>query len=237
MNNFWDELLIPGYYDKVLKTGLSKNKGVQSNWHHTTFSKVSKLIPHSNKHLDYACGPGTFVGNYLNVNSVGVDISKKQIEFAKLKYSKNNDFYHTDHFNFRKYKNSFDTVSIIGLLEYLEDDEILKLMEKIYFMLSDGGSVFITTPNYKGLMRFLDWIVNKYSKVDYESQNINKFDYRRIHRIMNNTKFKTIEVKKIINFGVFAGFINITISQRIQNIISSITKDKIGYLLLVILKK
>ena len=36
------------------------------------------------KHLDFACGPGTFIGNYLSLDSIGVDISVKQINFAVI---------------------------------------------------------------------------------------------------------------------------------------------------------
>ena len=30
-------------------------------------------------HLDYACGPGMFIGNYTNCNSIGFDISHNQM--------------------------------------------------------------------------------------------------------------------------------------------------------------
>ena len=47
-------------------------------------------------HLDYACGPGTFIGNYKLNNSIGVDISLKQINFANEKYFDKGDFFILD---------------------------------------------------------------------------------------------------------------------------------------------
>ena len=83
MSEFWEETLPAGYYDKILLQGLKKNRGVQPNWHNLTFIEVSKLINQDSKHLDYACGPGTLVGNYLKCDSIGVDISDKQIDYTK----------------------------------------------------------------------------------------------------------------------------------------------------------
>ena len=39
MSNFWDDILPSNYYDKNLKIGLRKNRGIQSNWHNLTFLK------------------------------------------------------------------------------------------------------------------------------------------------------------------------------------------------------
>ena len=72
MNEFWIEDLEAGYYDKVLNNGLRKKRGIQSNWHNTTFKKVSDHIKNE-VHLDYACGPGTFTGIYTNSKSICVD--------------------------------------------------------------------------------------------------------------------------------------------------------------------
>ena len=86
MNNFWTDILEPGYYDKVLLNGLNKKRGIQANWHNLTFTYISQFLNPGKKHLDYACGPGTLIGNYSFSESVGVDISDKQINFAKKKY-------------------------------------------------------------------------------------------------------------------------------------------------------
>jgi len=84
---FWEKSLDPGYYDKILENGLSKNKGIQSFWHNTTFNLIKNYIKKSEKHLDYACGPGSFTGRYITINSLGFDISLNQINYAKTKFS------------------------------------------------------------------------------------------------------------------------------------------------------
>ena len=92
MTNFDYENIPIGYYDYVLQKGLSNGKGIQANWHNKKFLSVYELIQNCKVHLDYGCGPGTFIGNYSRLESVGVDISEIQISFAKKKYGKNFDF-------------------------------------------------------------------------------------------------------------------------------------------------
>ena len=87
MNNFWENSLPAGYYDKILTKGLKKNKGIQANWHNATFLAVRSYIHEDDKHLDFACGPGTFIGNYRLNNSHGVDLAATQIKFANSKYN------------------------------------------------------------------------------------------------------------------------------------------------------
>ena len=237
MDDFWNKQLTPGYYDKVLEDGLLKKRGIQSNWHHSTFVNVSNLIINVNNHLDYACGPGTFIGKYLDLNSIGVDISEKQIDYASRKYESKGQFLTTEDFKYKQYEKNFEAITIIGLFEYLSDNEILNLMKQMHFILSNDGKVIITTPNYKSFMSILDTIVNRFSKVNYEAKNINKFDSKKILELMKKTSFRNVEVKKIINVGVFVGFINIRLSQIIQSFIYKLTNGRYGYLLMVIITK
>ena len=71
MSEFWENKIQTGYYDKIVKDGLLKNQGIQPNWHIQTFKEISKCIDNHDKHLDFACGPGTFIGLFSNGNSIG----------------------------------------------------------------------------------------------------------------------------------------------------------------------
>ena len=82
MNDFWEKTLPTGYYDNILTKGLKKNRGIQANWHNLTFLAVKESLNGCSNHLDYACGPGTFIGKYFSNTSKGVDISQKQIDYA-----------------------------------------------------------------------------------------------------------------------------------------------------------
>ena len=85
-SGFEYESLPLGYYDKIFSEGLKVNKGIQFSWHYLKFKTVKEHFPEYDSHLDIACGPGTFIGNFLDNKSVGLDISKNQIQYAKNKY-------------------------------------------------------------------------------------------------------------------------------------------------------
>tara|TARA_B100000902_G_C27224153_1_gene871270 strand:+ start:387 stop:1100 length:714 start_codon:yes stop_codon:yes gene_type:complete len=237
VSEFWINQVTPGYYDQILVQGIKKKSGIQSNWHNITFKKISKLITSKSEHLDYACGPGTFIGNYLKSNSIGVDISQQQINYAKKKYSNSGEFLTTEEFIFDNYNEKFDYITVIGLLEFIDSDEIINLVNKLNVMLKPSGKVCLTTPNYRGLMYFLEKFLNKFGKVSYENQVVNRFNKDSVEKLLIKSKFSKIKVKKILNFGVFFSLFSHKTGIKFENIIENIFKNYFGYILLIELKK
>ena len=136
-----------GFYDHIYQ----KKEGVRSAWHHIKFNFVREKIDNQNHHLDIGCGSGTFLSILNNKFSAGIDISEKQINYANKKYS-------TDSKKFLQFDkvipfedNSFDSVSMIELIEHLSDDEIASIFQQIHRVLKKGGKIYITTPNYLSL--------------------------------------------------------------------------------------
>ena len=72
--------------------------------------------------------PGTLLGKFLT-KFIGVDLSTNQIKFAKDKY-KNFEFYTFEEFDYRNYP-EIDLITVIGLLEFLSDEEI----EELFYVL------------------------------------------------------------------------------------------------------
>ena len=75
-----------------------------------------KHINPNGKNLDYACGPGTFIGQFDLDNTLGYDISSSQINYAKKNYSKN---YFTNDLKIVKKQGPYDSITLIGLLVFL----------------------------------------------------------------------------------------------------------------------
>ncbi len=237
VSEFWISQVDSGYYDKILIEGLKNNSGIQSNWHNITFRKIAKLITSDSQHLDYACGPGTFIAKYLNVNSIGVDISKQQIAYAKKKYSNSGEFLTTDEFNFENYYEKFDFITVIGLIEFVDSEYIVELINKMNLLLKPNGKIYLTTPNYRGLMYFLEKFLNKFGKVSYENQVVNRFNKDSVENLLKKSEFSKIKVKKILNFGVFFSLFSHKTGIKFENVIENIFKNYFGYILLIELKK
>jgi 2-polyprenyl-3-methyl-5-hydroxy-6-metoxy-1,4-benzoquinol methylase len=234
--NFWNDELPMGYYDKIFSDGAKKNNGVRSLWHYITFLAVSNYLNQSGKHLDYACGPGTFIGNFSYSNSIGVDISQKQINFAKSKYIKN-EYYVANDFDFSNHKDSFDLITVLGLYEFIDDNEIDDLMKKFNYCLKKNGKIIITTPNFSIFMEIMIKVLNLFKGVDYSEMYINKFNKKKISNFKKKYSDFYIENSKLLNFGVFFGFLSFNIGIKIHDFIDNIFSSYFGFLHILILDK
>ncbi|MEZ5824624.1 MAG: hypothetical protein R3C97_07755, partial [Geminicoccaceae bacterium] len=59
-----------GYYDRAMNA-----RGIQSTWHRQKFERVREAMGKFERHLDIACGPGTFLSMLGGERSVGVDLA------------------------------------------------------------------------------------------------------------------------------------------------------------------
>jgi 2-polyprenyl-3-methyl-5-hydroxy-6-metoxy-1,4-benzoquinol methylase len=237
MSDFWDYKLPANYYDKNLLDGLSLNRGIQANWHNITFINVKNKMGSDKKHLDYACGPGTFIGNYILNDSVGLDISVNQIDFAKQKYSKHGKFFCISDIDLKSYNGHFQTITVIGLLEYLDTREATELLETLYKLLSDDGKIILTTPNYGVVMRILEFLSHKIGRVDYSSEHKNKYTEKKLMRFLSKSKFTDIKTKKILNLGIVFSFFSIKFGCKVVDRISTFNGYRRGLLFLIELQK
>lgn len=180
-----------GFYDKIF----NKKKGVRSAWHHIKFNFIKNKIEKNNLHLDIGCGPGTFISLLKNKLSIGVDISSKQISYAKKNYGSKKKKFLLLKKKIPSKKIFYDSVSIIELIEHLPDKKISQLLNETYRVLKPGGKIFITTPNYLSMWPFIEIFVNKISNISYDHQHINKFNRYNIRKIIDTKKFR-IKSKK-----------------------------------------
>lgn len=237
MTNFDYENIPIGYYDDVLQKGLSNGKGIQANWHNKKFLSVYELIQNCKVHLDYGCGPGTFIGNYSKLESVGVDISEIQISFAKKKYGTNFEFFNTSQIEQENFNKKFDVITSIELIEHLTDEEILKLLDDLYDLLDEGGILVLTTPNFSSTYSLIELAVNIFGKVSYKEQHINKFNKSRLLKLLNQSNFEKIEICKIMNYGIFFSIFSIKFALKINDFFENLFNNNLGFLFLVQLKK
>ena len=237
MSEFWENKIQTGYYDKIVKDGLLKNQGIQPNWHIQTFKEISKCIDNHDKHLDFACGPGTFIGLFSNGNSIGTDISKNQIDYAKDTYSTKGTFLYLEEFNFNSYQNKFDVITILGLIEFIGDNEIIDLLDKLFTCLKPGGKLILTTQNYRGGVIILEKLINLLGKTDYKNQHINRFNKNRLKKLLSQSSFNDLEIIKFMNFGIFSSFFRLKVAETSLSLVGRIFNDFSGFMLKVELKK
>ena len=230
---FWDN--IPsGYYDKIVKSGLCKNRGLQSYWHHITFMKLKKYIKKDYKILDFACGPGTFFSYLDNKHSTGYDISSKQILYAKDNYGSAKNIFTSD-LEDLKINNGYDLVTVNGLIEYLDENEFYNLLNNLKNLIKNKGEILITTPNYKIPMIIIEKLSHLFNLNDYSEVQKSLYTKKKFIKILQNQKqsFEVIEIKHFLNIFSFISFFNIKLAYKFDYMFEKITKNNFGFLLLV----
>tara|TARA_B100001996_G_scaffold356656_1_gene320089 strand:- start:44 stop:763 length:720 start_codon:yes stop_codon:yes gene_type:complete len=237
MNEFWNENLKIGYYDKIVKSGLNSKRGIQSFWHTTTLNNVSKFLKKDMLHLDYACGPGTLIGLYSEANSTGIDLSENQIIYANKNYGDKGNFYSLDNFDIQEHNTQYEIITILGLIEFLNHDEIKDLINKLEECLVAGGKIVLTTPNFGGFMKILEKLLNRFGSVDYSKEHVNKFNTSSLKKLNNNFMNFESEIFKFMNFSIFLSFFSHRFATFIEKIISKLFKNYFGALFMTILTK
>ncbi len=201
------ESIPEGYYDEVYR----RRRGAQSKWHHFKFYFIKKRLGAYERHLDIGCGPGTFIGLLdQHKQSVGVDVSQSQIQYARRHYSTDqHQFIHiNDETPLPFPPQSFDVITLIEVIEHLPIELTKRLLIQSQTLLKPDGKIIISTPNYRSLWPVLEWAVNKIAPVKYEDQHISKFNKQTLAKMFDELSFKNYSIQTYQGWASFMANIN-----------------------------
>jgi 2-polyprenyl-3-methyl-5-hydroxy-6-metoxy-1,4-benzoquinol methylase len=116
------------------------------------------ILPHIPKNtscriLEIGCGYGRYTMLLTSIlgykNTVGIDISEEQIDYAKKNYNLKNVF-KTDAIEYLKNNsasNKYDVVILMDVLEHLELNYAVEMLLHVNSVLDTGGKLIIQVPN------------------------------------------------------------------------------------------
>lgn len=197
------DAIAPGYYDQVYRRG----RGVQWFWHHHRFAVVAHRLPRpAHRLIDLGCGPGTFLGNFGEFfrQGLGVDIAEPQIDYARRVYDRPGLDFQIGDITIIDPGPGFDAAVSIEVIEHLRSADTMGFLESIYRVLAPGGTLVLTTPNYRSLWPLLEWLVSRLGPVDYREQHLNRFDSRRLLRDATAAGFVDANVDTFFVLSPFA---------------------------------
>ncbi|HEX9458547.1 MAG TPA: class I SAM-dependent methyltransferase [Thermoanaerobaculia bacterium] len=217
--------IAPGYYDEVY----SRGKGVQWFWHRHRFAAVADLIPPAGGAiLDMGCGPGTFLAHFATGyrSAVGIDLAEPQIAYARRTYA--SDCLSFEAVNVGSFKGGeqFDAIVSIEVIEHLPAAEAEQFLQSIFRLLKSGGTLVLTTPNYRSLWPPIEWIISKKGPVNYLEQHINRFDVNRLAHELEKAGFVVLNKR---TFFVIAPFLA-AISRRLAEAVYAVERHLLPWL-------
>jgi ubiquinone/menaquinone biosynthesis C-methylase UbiE len=224
------ETIKVGYYDEIFH----RNQGMQSKWHQLKFERIRRELGQAHKHLDIACGPGTFIGTLPDtVSSTGVDIATSQIDYARQAYGRGNvDFKHIAAGPLPFEDGSFDAVTSVELIEHLEQPAVAALLAEARRVLTPEGRVVVSTPDYGGLWPAVEWLLNRVGDISYEDQHINKFDKQRLRQTLQTAGFSNIDVRSYLFAAPFAAALGWSFADLVEKLEPAFIVDRMGLLLI-----
>jgi 2-polyprenyl-3-methyl-5-hydroxy-6-metoxy-1,4-benzoquinol methylase len=191
-----------GFYDKIHQ----RKAGVRYCWHDLKFRAVAAHLAHAKRLLDIGCGPGTFIGNYLEgVDCLGTDFSAAQIQYANRRYADDLHRFSTRPVaSLAESGERFDAITMIELVEHLAMADAAWLFAEARALLAADGILIVTTPNYRSLWPIIEWSVNRVSQVGYEQQHVNKYRRKRLIAELLDAGYRSVTVTTTVGLAPFA---------------------------------
>ena len=191
-----------GYYDRIYQ----RRRGVRYSWHDLKFRSVAQHLGRPRRVLDVGCGPGTFIGNYLDgTDALGVDLSAAQIAYANETYGTPAHRFSTQSVGTLAMAGErFDAVTMIELIEHLPADDAIGLLADVRQLLAPNGLLVVTTPNYASLWPLIEIGVNALSPVSYIDQHINKYRRSLFASHLAEAGYRDVKVRTMLGLAPFA---------------------------------
>lgn len=125
--------------------------------------------------LDIACGSG-YGSSILSEKAkkvIGVDISKKSIDYAKNRYKKDNlEFVEGDCAELNMPEGSFDVIVSFETIEHLSENQRELFLERIKRFLKSDGKFILSTPNKKVTSPYTVTPLNKYHIIEFTRREL-----------------------------------------------------------------
>lgn len=207
----------PGYYDRVYARG----RGMQAFWHRVRFEQVEAALPAGLESvLDLGCGPGTFLGRLHPApkRSLGLDIAPAQIAYANDRYCRKGLRFEAGDVMAMRSEERFDAVVAIEVIEHLAPVDTQPFLQRILDLLQPGGTLVLTTPNYRSLWPLLEVMVSLRGPVDYRAQHINPFRASRLRHELKRAGYADIESSTFFIAAPFAATLSTKLARRLHRI-------------------
>lgn len=205
-----DAIVISGdYQHKARHEGFV----VQRFWHAEKERIIRRFsLPHpGDRVLDVGCGSGVIASllAQCGAHATGVDANPQAIEYASKTFRHATlDFRlgSVEELDFTP--DSIDRIYCLELIEHLYENQVSDLLRAMHHLVKPGGTVMLTTPNYRGLWPMIELTMDilKLAPQMDEEQHVTRFHHARLRQMLEATGWR---VERLTTFSTFAPFVSV----------------------------
>lgn len=155
-----------GYQHRALTQGFV----VQRFWHAEKTRMIRKFSrPEADERvLDIGCGSGVISGalREMGASVLAVDGNPSAIDYARKTFSRDGiEFRLGQVEDIHAEQNSIDRSYCFELVEHLYDNQVTRLLRHVHGLTRPGGTITLTTPNYRGVWPAIEWTLDTFKLV------------------------------------------------------------------------
>ena len=171
--------------------------------------RFKKYFMNNTRILDYGSGPGFLIPHLLHkkITVTALEFSQKSLTLINEKFSGKEGFagaYSTDELFIQK--SQFDTITLIEVIEHLDDHYLNVTFENIQKLLKNDGVLIITTPNDEDLSKSYI-LCPETNTLFHRWQHLRSWNAGTLRKYLEESGFRIIKMNPTdFNFGSLKRF-------------------------------
>lgn len=217
-----DAIAIAGDYQH---RALLEGPPVQRYWHQAKLELLDWLFtPEAGESvLDVGCGSGVFanqIGSY-GASVLAIDANPDAIDYASRTFGRDDVEFRlgmlddldlpSDH---------FDRATALEIVEHVYPEQVRTLLVTLRRVLRPGGSLLVTTPNYRGLWPLVEWASDRFAPTAQmnASQHVTRFTRARLRALLIEAGFEHVELRTTHTFAPFVAALSAAAARRVDRL-------------------
>ncbi len=227
---------IPSSYEKdAIKSSSGTRRFWRSMKTRIILDMISKYARPGMKILDAGCGPGVVLEEIRRESGksqyglFGTDVRPDMLKIAGKQVPKARFFASDLEVSIGAKNDFFDVVYSAHVIEHLTRPE--KAFKEFYRVLRPGGTLIITTPNYRSLWPVLEWVWDRFyvpasgggngggsgeSRAIWGEQHVTKFNQSLLSSLMRTCGFEVAEIGTSLQASIFASMLSDDVAKRMR---------------------
>jgi 2-polyprenyl-3-methyl-5-hydroxy-6-metoxy-1,4-benzoquinol methylase len=205
-----DSVPIGGDYQHRART---RGFVVQRFWHaeKERVIRAFAMPSASDRVLDVGCGSGV-VADFLastGAHVTAVDGNPDAIAYGRRTFRRDNlEFIQALVEELAFDDASFDRIYCMELIEHIYEHQVVSLFQAFRRLLRPGGSLLLTTPNYRGFWPVLEFVLDRLRLVPALDghQHVTRFHASRLSTLLSDAGFQP---ERITTFATVAPFVSV----------------------------